>query len=184
MPEQLKKLLLKGILKENYLVVKADKLEIVEDYSNDISLIKCFLFIGNDFLKIEGTGSGLVDALFRGFFGPQLKEYRSIESLVLTHYKVTAKLDKKYGSSCNVEVAIELTGKNGRVHKFSATSFSLVKASLDCLLQALELYINGEQAFKTIKKAISDASDRNRQDLISRYTGELFEIVKLTDYDF
>jgi len=54
--------------------------------------------------------------------------------------------------------------------------------AINSLDELLEYFINAERAFVTLYRCRQDARDRQRDDLVTRYTAEMAEIVKSTSY--
>ena len=50
------------------------------------------------------------------------------------------------------------------------------------VIAAVEYFVNAERAFITLYRSRQDARERNRDDLVTRYTEELAEVVKSTSY--
>ena len=50
------------------------------------------------------------------------------------------------------------------------------------VIAAVEYFVNAERAFITLYRSRQDARERNRDDLVTRYTEELAEVVESTSY--
>jgi len=46
----------------------------------------------------------------------------------------------------------------------------------------VEHFLNAERAYVALLAALRDAGERDRQDLVTRYTRELSEVVRCTSY--
>ena len=132
--------------------------------------------------EIKGRGVGQVDAVFTALKSHYVLEYNSLETISLFDFNV--KIDKKCLESTATSSSMNLWTKNyyGSVRLFSDVSRSLAASTARVVSQAAEFYINSERAYTALTVALSDASARGRADLVTRFTRELAEVVKVTDY--
>lgn len=169
---------LKDILGEGYVHVDVATLFICEKM-NDSCEVKVLLTTGEE---ITGCGVGQVDAVFTALKSYYVLEYNSLQSISLFDFSV--KIDKARLEGAATVCGVNLWTKNayGSVRLFSDVSRSLAASTARVTSQVAEFYINAERAFTALTVALNDASDRNRDDLVTRYTRELAEVVKVTDY--
>jgi hypothetical protein len=134
---------------------------------------------------VEGEGVGMVDALIGGLFKRYEVEYQSLKSIELASFSVQARLDTKQrraGGDAVGEVVLEVRNSEGNIFAFSDTSRSISSSTARAVIAAVEYFVNAERAFITLYKSRQDARERNRDDLVTRYTEELAEVVKSTSY--
>ncbi len=169
---------LEDILGEGYVRVDVVALYIHDDMSGTCEA-KVVLSTGQE---IKGRGVGQVDAVFTALKSHYVLEYSSLESISL--FDFTVKVDKGKLESTATACNVNLWTKNhyGSVRLFSDVSRSLAASTARVASQVAEFYINSERAYTTLTVALSDASERGRDDLVTRYTRELTEVVKATDY--
>ena len=86
------------------------------------------------------------------------------------------------GADAIGDVTIEVRNSDGQFFTFSDSSRSIATSTARALLAMVEYFINAERAFITLYKSREDAKERNREDLVARYTRELAEVVKSTSY--
>ena len=58
----------------------------------------------------------------------------------------------------------------------------MVSSAARAALASVEYFVNAERAFITLYKSRQDAQERQRHDLVTRYTSEMAEVVKSTSY--
>lgn len=135
--------------------------------------------------KIHGEGCGLVDALYGALLRRYGPEYQSLESIELTNFDVSARFDTKTGRAgvdAVAEVSVDIRNSEGRIFTFSDASRSITTSTARAVIAAVEYFMNAERAFITLYRSLKDAHDRGREDLVTRYTRELAEVVKSTSY--
>jgi hypothetical protein len=71
---------------------------------------------------------------------------------------------------------------DGKVFGFFDSSRSIATSTARAVIAAVEYFVNAERAFITLYRSRQDARERNRDDLVTRYTEELAEVVKSTSY--
>jgi LeuA allosteric (dimerisation) domain len=134
---------------------------------------------------VEGAGVGAVDAMFTGLLSRYGAEYPSLRTLSLVGFSVSAAMETKKAQSgvdAMGTVVIDVQNSEARRFSFQESSRSVTLSSARCVLSIVEYFVNSERAFIMLDKARRDASERNREDLVSRYTAEMVEIVECTSY--
>jgi hypothetical protein len=178
--------LIKRALGNDYLTLSMQRFVLEEDASTGTSKVRLeCVDQGGASQLVEGEGCGMVDALFTGLLGRYAVEYQSLESLELASFKVQARLETKKDHS-GVDalglVTFEVRNSEGHMFSFSDESRSIATSTARALLAVVEYFVNSERAFITLFKSFKDAQQRNRADLVTRYTEELAEVVKSTSY--
>lgn len=177
--------LIRRVLGSQYLELKIVRLVLEEDSTTLTSKVVVHLADtqGNT-QTVDGEGCGLVDALWSGLVARYSAEYQSLRSIELASFAVQARLDTKQakGTDSIGEVILEVRNSDGMRFAFSDASRSITTSSARALLAGIEYFINAERAFITLYRSRQDAKERNREDLLSRYTREMAEVVKSTSY--
>lgn len=178
--------LIKRVLGKDYVEFSLDTLTVDEKSDDTFASVKLQLSdTSGEVTQVEGEGVGLVDATFNGLlarFGP---EYQSLNSIEVADFKVVARLDtkeKKVGLDSLGKVTLGVHNSEGTLFEFSDESRSVSRSSARAVLAAVEYFVNAERAFITLYRACLDAKERRRDDLVTRYTRELAEVVKSTSF--
>jgi hypothetical protein len=179
--------LIRRVLGTEYLELHIDKLVLEEDFQSEKSRVRLEVSsTGNGGrYSIAGEGVGLVNALVHALTQRFAPEYESLNTIELSSFSVGAKFDTKHersGSDALGEVALEVTNSEGTAFQFSDTSRSIASSAARAVVAAIEYFVNAERAYITLYRARKDAQERDRADLVTRYTRELAEVVKSTSY--
>ena len=135
-------------------------------------------------LMIEGQGVGFVDALYTGLVDFYAAEYPSLATIAFIGFEVEANMGTTTRQGADAECTVTLVVKNTeeREYRFEESDRSLVAATLKVVVEAAEYFINSERAYIQVYRAMCDAQERHRPDLIERYTGWLAQLVTTTSY--
>lgn len=176
--------LIARVLGDAYLPLRLTRLT-VEEAVDEKCRVNVVLAERDKVVEVEGEGVGLVDAIFAALLGRYGREYASLKTLALAGFSVSANLESKRGQS-GVDAAgtivIDVCNSEGNRFSFSDTSRSVTSSTARAVLTVVEYFVNSERAFITLDKARRDAMDRNREDLVTRYTAEMAELVESTSY--
>lgn len=163
--------------------LKLARLAIEEyDYS---TTAKVSVLEGEQSVEVEGKGIGTVDAIFAALLDRYGREYQSLKSIALVGFHVAADMDTKKGQAgvdSVGKVTLDVSNSEGRRFTFSDSSRSVTISIARAVLSVTQYFVNSERAFLTLYKARRDAHERGREDLVSRYTRELAEVVESTSY--
>lgn len=176
--------LVKQVLGKDCVKINIDKITLEENLRKGLEETRVTLKLDTG-VYIMGEGVGFIDAVFHNLRRYYAKEYDSLNTLELAKLDIGLKLDTKReasGTSAVGEVCITIKNSWGYSFEFSHASRSLAASAAIAVSEAIEFFINSEKAFVTLYTAIKDARERNRQDLLTRYTKELAEIVRITSY--
>lgn len=169
-------------------MIAIDDFEIYEDFKNKKTKIKSNTLqilskTKKEKLNIEGEGKGVVDAFFQAFLNATQTQYPSLSDIKFEEFSVKAILNNKIpGSDSNVEVTIRLSNSRKEMFEFRKKSHSINSASIKVIIRAFEFFINSHIAITKIYISLKDAKDRNRLDLIEKYTKQMSELVRVTNY--
>lgn len=169
--------LIKSALGNSYNHIKIENILVRETFKEgELCNVELTLTNGK-FLK--GKGVGLVDATFKALQNYYSVEYESLKSIKLSKFEVKAKSE---GMNAAVEVSLFIKNSFGNVFDFSDTTRSLTASAAHVTAATVEYFINSEKAYVAVHGALMDAKERNRQDLVTRYTSELALLVQSTSY--
>lgn len=176
--------LIRRVLGTNYLQLSLVKLLIEEDTADGAS-VKVTVKEGETAVESDGKGVGVVDALYSAMLGRYAREYQSLKSIQIAGFTVAADMESKKaqaGVDAVGRVTLDVTNSEGRHFTFTDASRSVVSSTARSVIAAVEYFVNAERAFLTLHNARRDALARGREDLVSRYTAEMAEVVEATSY--
>ncbi len=171
----------------DYLELNIARMSLEEDFEAGLShVVVDTIDAGGNAIAVDGRGVGLVDALWSGLLERFSVEYQSLRSIELIGFTVTTNIETKtdatFGSDAVGLVTLQLRNSQGKVFSFSDESRSLARSSARAVVAGVEYFVNAERAFIMLHRGLQDARERNRTDLVTRYTKELAEVVKSTSY--
>ena len=175
--------LIRRVLGANYFELKLVR-HAVED-GDHVTSAKVTVLEGEQNIDVEGKGVGVVDAIYNGLLDRYAREYQSLKTIQLIGFNVGADLGTKKaqaGVDAVGRVTIEVANSEGRRFTFSDTSRSVTISITRAVLAVVCYFVNAERAFVTLHNARRDALSRGREDLVSRYTAEMAEVVESTSY--
>ncbi len=175
--------LIRKVLGANFLELKLSRLSFEE--ADHTTICKVHLLEGEQPVDVEGKGVGVVDAIFNGLLDRYAREYQSLKTIALIGFHVAADMETKKaqtGVDAVGRVTLEITNSEGRHFTFSDKSRSVTISIARAVIQNVQYFINAERAFLTLYNARRDALARGREDLVSRYTAELAQVVESTSY--
>jgi len=175
--------LIRRVLGANFFELTLHRLTIEE--LDGGSRVKVEVQEGDQTIEVEGSGVGLVDALFVGLLDRYAREYQSLKTIQMTGFRVAADIETKKaqaGVDAVARVTLDVTNSEGRQFSFSDASRSVTTSSARAVLAMVQYFVNAERAFLTLHHARRDALARGREDLVSRYTAEMSAVVESTSY--
>lgn len=175
--------LIRRVLGTNYFELKLVRHAIEE--GDHTTTCKVHLLEGDQPVEVEGKGIGVVDAIYNGLLDRYAREYQSLKTIQLIGFHVAAELETKKGQAgvdAVGRVTIEVANSEGRRFTFSDKSRSVTISITRAVLMVVSYFVNAERAFVTLHNARRDALARGREDLVSRYTAEMAEVVESTSY--
>lgn len=175
--------LIRKVLAANFLELRLSRLAFEE--ADHQTTCKVQVIEGDQLVDVEGKGVGAVDAVFNGLLDRYAREYQSLKTIQLTGFHVAADLETKKaqaGVDAIGRVTLEITNSEGRHFTFSDKSRSVTISIARAVISIVQYFANAERAFLTLYNARRDAIERGREDLVSRYTAELAQVVESTSY--
>jgi len=193
LPEELlqdkNKKIAQNILKNEYIKIKICNFSLQEDLAKEQSQIEGTLLLVSSeeqAYEIRGAGKGLVDALFSTIIKKLLHDYISLEGIRFLEFMVSVDLSKgrrKSKSDAPVEICLVISNSSDKELYFRYKSKSIISALINAILKAIEYLINIELAVLRSHESIAEAKERNRFDLVEKWTFDLVELVKTTSYE-
>ena len=179
--------LIRRVLGSEYLDLSVTRMNLEEDFETGLShVVVDSIDPQGTAQTVEGRGVGLVDALWSGLLERYSMEYQSLKSIELVGFSVHANLETKsaanQGSDAVAEVKLDIRNSEGKQFVFVDASRSIAASCTRAVVASMEYFINAERAFITLHHSLKDARERHREDLVTRYTKELAEVVKSTSY--
>lgn len=181
--------LIREVLGEDYLQLQVQSYQMVEDVSGEhpcrVSVVLTHANGERDEEKIEGEGVGLVDALYNGLMEHYAREFESLKTIEFTGFTVKGKMEtsrEHQGADAEGIVDLTVTNSEGITFDFYDTGRSMVRSALKVVVEATEFFVNSERAFIVMHRALKDAQERGRGDLVQKYTGQLAQLVSNTSY--
>lgn len=178
--------LIKRVLGNDYLELRIQRLTLEERLDSEVCSVKVEAKNGNGSPPLmEGEGCGIADAIYTALLSRYGTEYQSLQSISFTSFKVAARIGAESahaGLDAVAEVELIVQNSEGSLFTFTDASRSITSSTARAVLAAIEYFLNAERAFITLYRSFKDAQDRNREDLVTRYTRELAEVVKSTSY--
>lgn len=175
--------LIRRVLGKDYLELQLKHLSVEED--PEVATKVKISVVDGSAAEIEGTGAGMVDAIYGALRDRYAREYQSLKTIELVRFTVDADVQtkqRKAGLDAVGKVTCEVMNSDGRHFVFSDASRSVATSAARAVLAMVQYFVNAERAFITLYKARRDALERGRADLVARFTGELAEVVKSTSY--
>lgn len=176
--------LIRRVLGANYLELSLVRLVVEEVPEQQVS-VKLSIGERGAPIEVEGTGVGLVDAVYAALLHRYGREYQSLHSVTVVQFTVEAELATKNGHSgvdAVARVEIDVVNSEGKRFAFLDSSRSMTTSAARAVLSMVQYFVNAERAFVTLDRARRDAAERGREDLVSRYTAEMAEVVESTSY--
>jgi LeuA allosteric (dimerisation) domain len=158
---------------------------VVDETPDQSTAVKIAVAERGAVVEVEGAGVGLVDAIYAAMLSRYGREYQSLHSIQVVEFSVAAELDTKNlksGTDAVGRVTIDAVNSEGRRFTFREASRSMTVSTARAVLAMVQYFLNAERAFITLDHARRDALDRGREDLVSRYTAEMAEVVESTSY--
>lgn len=176
--------LIRRVLGANFLELKLVR-QTIEELDGSTA-VKVAVLEGETPVEVEGKGVGLVDALYNALLDRYGREYQSLKTIELVGFKVASDIEATKKGQAGVDavgrVTIDMRNSEGRHFSFTDSSRSVTTSTARAVLSIVQYFINAERAFVTLHNARRDALARGREDLVSRYTAEMAEVVESTSY--
>jgi hypothetical protein len=174
--------LTKKVLKDRYLELNIDELKVKEELEGP-----CYITaVLNNGRAINGSGIGLVSALMEALKSEYSKDYNILQKIKLGNFSV--KISPNTGNTASrtdayCHVSLILKNSIGAANEFQASSRSLMAATARAVCLGVSHFINAASAHSALEAALEDAKERGRDDLVTRFTRELSDLVKNSSFE-
>ena len=190
MPHHLStKHLIRDVLHDRYIHLKLTHLKVEEDLQYNASDSLCAIEVSltqneQESFLLKSQGVGFLDAGYEALMHHYAQHYPSLQTLQISSFDVRGEMEtaRKAGADAACTVRLVILNHDRVPFEFETQGRSMAVVALNVILQAVEYFINSEKAFIAVYKALSDARQRGRQDLIDGYVAQLAELVKTTSY--
>ena len=178
-------------LKSSVLLLEPIKITIAESTATPSTEVKiCFdeAIAGQKerFLLKQKASSGFVDGIFTILHRKYNKLYPSIQNIKLNNYTVHPILNSakaSLGSDAKARVSITSEIKGHGLVDFSSTSRSLIQSTFSASLKIFQFYINCERTFDILSKALKNAKERNRGDIVQSCIRDMSSLTQMNNYE-
>lgn len=179
--------IMKELLGDKYIHLEVVGYDLHEDFGRGETSIACKIrdTQSNELTVIEGRGVGIIDAFFHGLLGRLSRDYPSLESISVDKFVVTGRISSAVDAShadAVCEVVLGIRNDKGIHFEFESESRSVTRAGINVTMRAAEYFVNSERAFIEAYKSREMAREQNRQDMASRYTEIMSQLVRNTSY--
>lgn len=181
--------LAKEILGDAWVVVQVISLKFSESFETSFAKLEVKLVEVSESKPkkrtIQGEGVGLIDAYFDAMIKCYSQDFCSLDTIAIVDFSLNSHLEHGSPRKSDAKVTAVLRVKNSQDHEYSfqCTSSSISHSSLVVVQEAIAFFINAELAYTRLHHALTDASERGRSDLISRYQNQMGTIVNATSYE-
>lgn len=136
-------------------------------------------------INIKGSGKGIVDALYSALVRELGKRYISLQGIKFDEFEIRAAIDdtKTPGSDAACAAKLSVVNARNRRYTFTAEEFSMNAAAITVVKKTIEFFVNAEIAAVKTHQSYKDAMQRQRADLVEKYTLQLAELVNVTCYE-
>ncbi len=181
---------MREILQEDFMTVSVLAYEIREELADGLCRVRCELkevaaSMDDNFVTIEGSGVGLVDAFFDGLANRYRGEHPSLGSIRFSSFAVRglmSEADKHAATDAQASVVVGVTNSYGEEFEFQAVSQSVIRATIEAVLDAVGFFIASERAYVRLLKSLRYHQAQDRADQVTHYTRLLTEMVRNTSY--
>ena len=175
------------MLHEKALILKVDAYTVHDNIENGEVRIECKVHDGKtgEGQVIQGKGVGVVDAFFHALIDLYSTEFPSLNTIRFSDFTIRGDLHTGRAtakSDSEAMASLKVANSGNLEFEFVQSSPSSTRASILVVLAATEFFINCEQAFIQVYKALRYAREENRQDSVSQYTRQLTTLVEATSY--
>ena len=177
--------MMRDILQENYLSLSLKRFRIEERGDEPSQVLAQIERSDRPMnLSIEGAGQGAIHAFFMALRDLLSGEFPSVSAIHFTATRAESvpNSDRSHPTDAEAEVYVTFTNSYKDELEFRNRSRSLMRATLDCIVDAVEYFVNSEKAYIQIYRALEHYRSQGRVDLIDKYTSMLSSMVRNTSY--
>ena len=173
--------IIKQVLDQNYITLTIENLIINENLTEGKTHVECHTLVEGEPVIIDSEGKGMVNALYSGFMKEFSSDCLSLKDIRFKDFRLKI-ADRKKQTDAHIMAKLTVMNIKNDILIFADKSRSMNASAARAVSKCIEYFINSENAFLVLKDAIKDAQERDRPDLVKRFTSQLAEIVKNTSY--
>lgn len=134
--------------------------------------------------SVHFSGKSTIGGMFDKLVGVYCDDYPSLNTLEFVEYSTLPSFnpESKTNSDALVEVRVHISSDGKEAIPFRRFDHSVLRASIKCIFDCIQYYVNSEMCFKKLKFLIKEAQSRSRGDIAQKYISDISEIVKVTSY--
>lgn len=135
-------------------------------------------------IEVHGEGVGLLDAFITAVSHHFEPPFASLSGVSVADFSLKGVFQDGdvRRSAAGAEASVRLSNSEGHVYEFARRTPSMSHSAAQAILDGFAFFINAEVAYKRLRRALKDAQERRRQDLVDRYTHALGVVVRATSY--
>jgi len=178
---------MREVLSEEFRTFEVKRYSIEEDFGDGHCTIRCEAVEnpGERAFEVNGKGVGMLDAFFSALRQRYQGEFPSLGTIRFSSFSVRGLMGDAHAeqaTDAQAEATVGVSNSSGREFHFSALSPSVSHSSIEAVLAAVEYFVNSEQAYVRIYKALQHHRTSGRPEMVARYTELLAEMVRNTSY--
>lgn len=178
---------MREVLSEDFRTFEVRRYRLEEDFGDEHCTIACEVVEnpGERAFEVAGRGVGMLDAFFSALRKRYQGEFPSLETIRFSSFAVRGLMGDANGeqaTDAKAEATIGVSNSSGQEFLFTALSPSVSHSSIEAVLAAVEYFVNSEQAYVRIYKALQHHRTSGRPEMVARYTKLLAEMVRNTSY--
>lgn len=175
-------------LGDNYLKFSLESIQSTESTKDEfnskiVARVNCSNH--DDALVLEGEGVGTLDAFFLSLRDRLAEDYPSVKAIIFSSIRAQSipGSDREHPTDAEAEVFLRIRNSYGDEIEFINRSRSLLRASLEGLLEATEYFVNSELTYIKLYQTLEHYRNQGRSDLVDKYTSLLSMMVRNTSYE-
>jgi len=178
---------MREVLSDEFRTLEVRRYSIEEDFRDGHCTVRCqgVESPGEREFEVNGKGVGMLDAFFSGLRDRYQGEFPSLASIRFSSFSVRGLMGDAHAeqaTDAQAEATVGVSNSSGREFEFTTVSPSVSLSSIEAVLAAVEYFVNSEQAYVRIYKALQHHRTSGRPEMVARYTELLSEMVRNTSY--
>ncbi len=178
---------MREVLGDEFRTLDVHRYELSEDFGDGHCVIRCegVENPGAKSFEVRGKGVGMLDAFFSALRARYQGEFPSLETIRFSSFSVRGLMgdaNAQQATDAQAEATVGVSNSSNTEFHFSALSPSVSHSSIEAVLEAVEYFLNSEQAYVRIYKALQHHKTSGRPEMVARYTELISEMVRNTSY--
>lgn len=176
--------LMREILQDDYVELAVKHYTHEESLEDGSSKITCKLHGANGDSTVEGSGVGLIDALFNGLRSRLASEFPSLESIRFSQFDIKGLIsaESELSSESMAEATVGIRNSEGQEFIFKSMAPSVSRAGIEASLEAAAYFVNSEKTYVRLHEILEHYRQEGRTDLVDKYTELMSRVVENTSY--